>query len=432
MSAAMKKSLAIACLAAVLLGSLGWREQHRAGELRQELAGLRKQASELGFDLSEDDGKNPGRNRPRRTRVDSDAEAGECAKNLIAFIKLMQESGDESDPAIQGPMIEVIDSLYRLDGAQVGIVLAAVGSSTEIDDEIKEGVIAVTMMILGNKDPAAAAGLLVEPQGFLKGDFLDAGMMEAIVGKWAEQDPLAALAWVRSTKAKSPDRVDDGAVSSLISGTASRNPKLAFQLLKEFDADDTHGTIYQIGTAARDNGQRDALMQTLRELDAATPAGEKDSFAEETVLPTLSAMSETLLKEGFTAASQWMDSANLSEPEKVAIVDELGYTETGEETGKWIHWMGENLTDLSDDSKISQLMNSWTRDDHRAAGSWLASANDGPARNAAVAAYARTIAPFDAAAAAKWAATISDPEARAGVIESIKAEADSPDRSDDE
>jgi len=59
-------------------------------------------------------------------------------------------------------------------------------------------------------------------------------------------------------------------------------------------------------------------------------------------------------------------------------------------------------------------MERWTEKDYQAAGTWLTQAADGPAKQAAVASYAKTVAPYEPETAAQWAITL--PPGRTRII----------------
>ena len=54
--------------------------------------------------------------------------------------------------------------------------------------------------------------------------------------------------------------------------------------------------------------------------------------------------------------------------------------------------------------------------DHRAAGEWLTALQDGPAKPIAVAAFAKTVAPYDPDIAAQWAMTLPPGNQRDGLL----------------
>ena len=72
--------------------------------------------------------------------------------------------------------------------------------------------------------------------------------------------------------------------------------------------------------------------------------------------------------------------------------------------------------------KTGELVKTWTRQDYKAAGEWINSTGDGPARQAAVSAYAVTVAPYEPESAAQWAETLPAGKDRDEALEAIHSE----------
>jgi hypothetical protein len=177
--------------------------------------------------------------------------AGGSFRKLISVMKKSDQSEDsDSDPAIQAELVEVLDLLYRLDGNQIRGLIGAIKGSPDFDDDSKEGVIAAAVMILGTHHPSSAAAIFTGSPGLLEGAGMRDQMLVSIVIKWGEQDPLAAFNSIRAHQAERPDLIEDDRISALISGAAARNPKLAFQFIKDLGIEDSSGAIYNIGAAA--------------------------------------------------------------------------------------------------------------------------------------------------------------------------------------
>ena len=77
-----------------------------------------------------------------------------------------------------------------------------------------------------------------------------------------------------------------------------------------------------------------------------------------------------------------------------------------EETGEWIDWLGRNFQVEKAGDRVHELIEKWTRTNYQAAGKWLVSAPESPARNTAIRAYAETVAICEPQTAAQWATTL--------------------------
>jgi hypothetical protein len=65
------------------------------------------------------------------------------------------------------------------------------------------------------------------------------------------------------------------------------------------------------------------------------------------------------------------------------------------------------------------MMDTWTTHDYEAAGKWLASASDSPARNAAIRGYAKTVFKHDPETAMQWIMTLPPGSDRDNTLKNI-------------
>jgi hypothetical protein len=68
------------------------------------------------------------------------------------------------------------------------------------------------------------------------------------------------------------------------------------------------------------------------------------------------------------------------------------------------------------------LVEQWTRNDYKAAGEWIGTLADGPAKNAAIKSFAKTVAPYEPEAAAQWANSLPAGKERDEVLRTIGAQ----------
>lgn len=90
-----------------------------------------------------------------------------------------------------------------------------------------------------------------------------------------------------------------------------------------------------------------------------------------------------------------------------------------EETGQWVEWVGQTLPAGQADPNIKNMVRQWTQDDYQAAGSWLATSPEGPAKNTAVRSYAETVSDYDPETAAQWAMTLPPGKDRETTLKAI-------------
>ena len=73
---------------------------------------------------------------------------------------------------------------------------------------------------------------------------------------------------------------------------------------------------------------------------------------------------------------------------------------------------GANLEGQTVAGPVRDLVGEWTQQDYVSAGKWLSAFPDGPAKSAAVEAYAEAVAEYEPHVAAQWAMTLPPGRAR--------------------
>lgn len=111
--------------------------------------------------------------------------------------------------------------------------------------------------------------------------------------------------------------------------------------------------------------------------------------------------------------------SGLAPSEKVRLANELTYFTTKADTGRWVEWLSGNLPEEHLAEPVRKLIGEWTEQDYVAAGKWLATAPDGPAKVAAVEAYARAVAHYEPLVAAQWAMTLPPGAARNATLRAV-------------
>lgn len=416
----MKLSLLATALILAAAAFLGWRDHGKLAAARESHGRLIREARALG--LSTDglvqDGKAV---LPAKTaRAGGDAAAAidpkEFAGRLAAFALKMEateKSGVPPDEGFQQEIFALLDDMLRLDPAQLKVLIAELRANGELSGEMRRNIVGFAISMLANDHPAAALAIFTESSDLFGKDH--GHVLGQALSKWAGQDPAAALDWVRKNAAAHPDLVTEQTKRDLIGGTAKQDPRLAFKLIGELGLEDTGDAGRAIARSATTAAERTAILSALRD-DLA--AGNEDR-ADLLGAPTLLALAEGAMKDGFDGATGWIDGAGLDAAELKVMAGDIEPWRTGKDTGRWIEWMSAKLPAGEWEAKAGGMMEQWTRSDYKAAGLWLNQAEDGPARQAAVKSYARTVAPYDADAAAQWAATLPPGKEREELLEAI-------------
>lgn len=395
----MKRSLIITAIILVAGITAGWRKQEEYRKAREVLTQIEVEAAAAGISI---DGDAEALERAAKIaeRDDSDEEVRQFSRELIAFAQEMDEAekAGEAGEGMKKRMLSIFQRLLDLKGSDFKILVEEVRNSSELTDEQRSQLVMMSTMMLAQKQPRTALELLTE-----SGDLMELGQMEKhalsmALASWAAEEPLAALKWIEDNSEKHADLIRADARRAAVAGAAVQDPKLAIEIARKLKMDENIGS--SLAETAKTPEQRTRLLAALRE------EGDEDLKKE-----TLVSLGASLSKAGFESATAWIEDADLNEEETDHVSDGLHYWQTGKETGRWIEWLdasqGANQSD-----KVERLMKDWTDNDFRAAGEWLAAAESGPTKPAAVAGYIEAVAPYDPAAAAKWVATLPAGEPR--------------------
>ena len=418
----MKFSLLAAALILAVASFFGWQDHRKLAAVRESHGRLFEEARALG--LSTDglviDGKAV---LPAETGREGHSNSGidpkEFAVRLAAFALKMEaaeKSGTPQDEGFQQEIFGLLDEMHRLDPAQLKVLIGELRANGELTAEMRRNIVGFAISMLANDHPASALAIFTESTD-LFGD-KDGGrhILGQALSKWASQDPTAALEWVRANSAAHPDLVTEETKRELIGGAAKQDPRLAFKLIGELGLEDGWSASEEIAKSATTPAERDAIVSALRD-HLATEAGE--GLADDLLVPTLQALAQGAMKDGFEGATAWINGAGLDVNGLATIANGIAYWRTGDDTGKWIEWIAGNPLNGAWESKAGELMDQWTRNDYKAAGLWLSQAADGPAKQVAVASYAKTVAPYDPAAAVQWANTLPAGKDRDDLLEAI-------------
>ena len=415
----MKISAAVSLLILVAAALIGWTGQR--GELAKaeaEHARLISEAAALGIlSIDPDDPEKELRVTKRGradVRADKLAEAHEVAREVIAFaieMKRLEESGKAQDEAMQERTLALIDRMLSLDGGQLETVIADFRASKEVDGDIRNGILSFAILALAEEHPETALKLFTEGGDDLLRESVGKYQLSAALAKFAEQDPNAALEWVRVNSGKHPDLVTDDVKNGLVRGAAKNDMKLAFGLITELGIKDASDALSEIADSVEDMKERKEFLGLLRDFSK-KEAGSSGSGA-------LSYLAPGIAKEGFAAGSRWIAENKLSPAEIAVLAGNIAMNAKGSEKGQWIEWMGDGLSGKERETKIETSVQQWTQKDHRAAGEWLAGLPEGPAKVPAVASFARTVADYDPQIASQWALTMPPGEKRKETLREI-------------
>ena len=274
----------------------------------------------------------------------------------------------------------------------------------------------VSVLALANDHPQAVLAL-VTGSDFAKDDPSGGYVVSSSLARWAKDDPQAALAWLRKNSDEHPDVITDDAKRGMLFGTAIQDPALAFKLIGELGLKDTDPVLHNIVGAAHSPEEKLATLAALR-LHLTSIANQADRDAVTT--GALSVMANGFVQDGFTAAERWLAAAQPTPTELAGVAAGLNFDPgKSAETGQWIEWIATALPPEKSADRIQYFVASWTYSDSLAAGQWLTTTPDGPAKQIAVRSYAETISRVEPETAAQWALTMPPGSARDATLKTI-------------
>ncbi len=418
MTKQMKLSILVTIVILASGGALGLMHQSRLDVLEADHRDIVGKATSLGLgdqlsDLAEDP------RNTKRQREEGGGEARAMTAELLAFAREMEarekQGGKIGDDGNDKAM-ELMNRLMKLGAPQLKRVIAGLRDDTTVSKDSRANMIGFAIMVLGQDHPAAALALYTESADLLENGIIGQDAVAGSLRLWAKQDPAAALKWVRDNAEAHPDIADEEALQNIIAGAAMTDPVTAFKLMDDMKLDDPSGAINGVVEQARGAEQRTAVLSALRDHLAAY---QDESQRDEAMAEALETMGRNLSDESFDSVTGWIKEAGLSEKEATGFAAGLSYFNTGEDSGRWIAWMEKTLPEAAAREGADNLIGQWTQQDYLAAGNWLAGAAEGPAKEAAVATYAETVAEYEPQVAVQWALRLPEGPERQETLERI-------------
>lgn len=390
----MKISIALSILILAIGAVMAWNDQHDLTSSREIYRQVAAEAAELGIASSGSEAATSSRAAKRGRDV-----VKISPPEYIAYLKEMIALGSTPpDESLEKRGSEITERLNSLNANELNALIEALLAEEGITAEAKSGRVGYLVGLLQKSDPQAALELFV-----LHPATSERSSIPDTLSRWATDDPLAALDWVRAHAVTHPDLVTDEAKRSLIEGAAAQNPKLAFEILRECDPERKIGGIYGLMRAAKTDEQRTETLIALREHLGSIPDPSKANDLRRAAIGEL-AYSST--RNGYDAAQKWLASAKLSQDELYDFSSALVSIRVDSDVGRWVEWMGKNAAPKQLNIQVFNLVHSWTKRDYQAAGEWLSNTPDGPSKIIAIKTYATTIASHEPEVAAQWLDTL--------------------------
>ena len=342
----------------------------------------------------------------KREREDRNGEALAAATEWIGYFKERENfarSGARPDAGFEDRYAGLPERLDELDFSQLKTIIAEVGKNRELSADSQRAIISAALTRIAPEHPEAVLALFLESGALLGKREAGRDVMATALAGLATRDPDAAAGWIRKNAAAYAATGDDEVNRDVISAVAESDPQLAFDLLGELEFDDPAETLESMVEAAAVAPENKAeLLAALRGHLGKLPEEARAEVRDQ----ALGAIARNPGGKNVDEMTRWIAESEFTKEEAASFAAGLSANTTKADTGRWIDWIAATFpaADLID--PVSNLVGEWTSQDYQAAGKWLAGTSDGPARNAAVLAYAATVAEYEPRIAGQWAATL--------------------------
>lgn len=390
---------------AVLLACFAGHNQWRIATLRGERERLAAEVAER--ELPNKHTRNNGDRGPDRM-----ADVQLVAEELTNHVRETNALGSGvPDEETRRRMIARMDRLMSLNGAQLKALIKELRVGWTPEDNERERLIAFAIGRLTSDYPQDALDIITGSDEMRdlarrKTNSLSRNWIFKAVQSWADADQVAAERWVRGFEG---DGYLAGQMTSakaaLIFSAAKRDPNQALSLIAKLGLDQKN-TADTLARGVTSSAQRLDLLAVLRlGRTRESDEGSRRDVFDRNIRFLLMGMSRD--RPGFDFATRWIDGSGLSMEEIAPIIHDLPRSVEPEETGRWVEWLWRKLPADDARKRAGELFGYWARRDSQAAGEWLVTAVDGPAKQHAARVYAEMVFPHDRETAIRWIETLS-------------------------
>ncbi|GAA5128281.1 hypothetical protein JIN84_01810 [Luteolibacter yonseiensis] len=414
----MRTSLSLTLVLLAVIVPIGWKNHHKiqhALDVRQRL-----EKETAGSALDSGPGGFPTK-RPRETRS---PDAGQLTADILAFLKEPKKPAPDGKDVHLGSLS---GRIRELNAGELKQLVADLNSTDLPESGDRENLMRISLRILTEKSPQQVPLLFSQMPDLYKRLAPAESIVAAALGEWAKRDSSAAVEWFRENSKQHPERFSALTGSALVRNASEQDPTLMFKFIRELGVTELSMDRLVPQSGKTPEG-RTSILKALREHLATLPDKAESEKIQSQVLGEF--VRQTVY-EGYPAATRWLESSRL-EPEELAVfARHLGSCGMYDETGKWTEWMSRKLPPAQASETIQTMVASWSRTHYKAAGQWLATAPEGPAKTAAIRGYVETVSRHDPMNAAQWAMTLpagNDRDSTLRLIHQNWPEGDSPER----
>ncbi len=316
----------------------------------------------------------------------------------------------------QRGVLKAFVAMGELDESALGAALAEVEALDASSPS--HGLLMLAVMGRWAEFDGAAAMAYAEER--LEGE-LRTGVVANVVSSWAEGDPVGALEWYR-------DREASGDLAAWLGAAAPQLLAPVFQGLANTDPDaalraaeglrtlaEVHAAVEGMAASMAAAGKAERLLALSDQLAARQAGADAEVVAAEVRALVVDAWSAYAP----TDAARWIDAAG-PHPEKAALAKAVALNWVRRDPESAIAWMLKRTPPASHGENLAAAVRIWARADPNAAGNWFGTAAaEGIERDPALAAFAREVVGRDPASAMAWASAVGRQAMREGAQDSV-------------
>lgn len=340
---------------------------------------------------------------------------------LLAFAKELEASSDKDDLATldarRDAMLDWQRRLTGLEPGQMKELIAGILNAPELGDEQRQSLLRLVLESLTERHPLETLGIISASPTLIGDPGWKMRITSDAMIRAAAEAPDEVIRWYEDHGAAFSERDRDIITDRVLRALGQTEPGLAFRMIKGLGIQDIGKATGAIAASARTLDQASESLAAFRNhLSTFGNAEEQDAlrFGVNMSLITNS------FSHGFDEAVDWIGHAGFSQKELADYIFRVRRNVRQDEASRWLGWIDENITDRSIVSKvIPDLLSDWTQTDYRAAAEWLEHQPDSDIKNSAVQSHALTLARHQPEAAARWAATMPEGEARTSTLKMV-------------
>lgn len=407
-----------------LTAAAGWRTDHRLNEARRINAGWLAEAAALGIPVGENESGGAMR-RPHDSEQDKSPteslerkEAGELSREfrtLMLEVDDIRQQGRNQDDGMKRKITVMIDRLVSMNAEQLKAMIGSTLTDNSLKENLRQDLVASFLMQLGKLNPQEALALWRQSPEKFTNDSQTQAFVTSALSNWSRKDPSAAMEWITANNEVFSNIISDNAKRDIVVSVAASDPALAFEFARRLKIDNGPRVASGIAGAAATPKARTTALAALRTF----AGGNGETAAQDQILAqAMPNLAKGAAKDGFSPCTAWIRTVKMDEKELFAFVRGIPLSR---EEGLWIEWMGRNLPADKFETTVHERIAKWAAGDHKAVGDWLNATPDSPVRQAAISAFAETVARYEPESAEQWAMTLPAGARRDGTLKQIRS-----------